>query len=57
MEEARVAVLVSLNSGVPTYPTVPLLEAHRSLGTQRLPYGDLAAVGEALPEKVETDEG
>lgn len=48
VEEARVALLAFLHPGVAAHFAVPLLEAHGSLETQRLPHRDLAAGGEAL---------
>lgn len=48
VQEPWVALLPILHPGVPTYFTVPLLEAHRSLEAQSLPHRYLAAVGESL---------
>lgn len=48
VKEPWVTLLPILHSGVSAYFAVPLLEAHRSLETQRLPNRYLAAVGETL---------
>lgn len=48
VQHARVALLPLLHAGIPTHLAVPLLETDRGLEAQRLPYGDLAAVGEPL---------
>ena len=44
VEQPGVALLPFLHSGVPTHLTVPLLEAQRSLESQRLCNRGLAAV-------------
>lgn len=48
VQHARVALLPLLHAGIPTHLAVPLLETDRGLEAQRLPYGDLTAVGETL---------
>lgn len=48
VKEPGVTVLPFLHPGISTYFAVPLLEARRSLETQRLSNRYLAAVGETL---------
>lgn len=52
MEQAGIALLPFLHSGVPTHVAVPFLEAHGSFVTQRLSDGDLAAFGEMLEQEI-----